>query len=518
MKQQPWAEVCDVIVVGCGYAGAMAAISAHDAGADTIVLEKMPDPGGISICSAGGVRVAKDTTDALAYLTATNGGTAEQSVLAALAHGMTTVGDDVRRLAAVSDAVVSERAADANYPLPGHQGFGFVTVDDIPGFDPDAAYPQVRGSPAGARLYKVLQDNLASRGITPRLRTAARRLITDDDGAVCGVSAEQDGFVRTFGARHGVVLACGGFEGSSDLQIQYWQAKPVFSAAFRGNTGDGIRMAQDLGADLWHMWHFHGSYGFRHVDPDYPFAIRTKRLPDWLPGQAPSGGAGRDDVRMPWILLDRNGRRFMNEYEPYLQDTGARPFDRFDPFTQSYPAIPAWLIVDDDGLNQYPLGRPTYHERGIDFDWSTSNAAELASGILRQADDIPALARAIEIPEDRLSATIDDWNRACTAGEDATFGRPPPSMMTVRRPPFTYAAVWPVVSNTQGGPVHDAQQRIIDVYGQPIPHLYAAGELGSVFGHLYMSGGNIAECFVGGRIAGTAAAAEHSVNLEELAL
>jgi predicted oxidoreductase len=66
--------------------------------------------------------------------------------------------------------------------------------------------------------------------------------------------------------------------------------------------------------------------------------------------------------------------------------------------------------------------------------------------------------------------------------------------------------VWATLSNTQGGPVHDAESRIVDVYGKPIPRLYAAGELGSSFGHLYLSGGNIAECFVTGRIAGRDAA------------
>ena len=63
------------------------------------------------------------------------------------------------------------------------------------------------------------------------------------------------------------------------------------------------------------------------------------------------------------------------------------------------------------------------------------------------------------------------------------------------------------MSNTQGGPVHDVRQRIVNVFGTAIPRLYAAGELGSAFGHLYLSGGNIAECFVSGRIAGAGAAA-----------
>ena len=79
-------------------------------------------------------------------------------------------------------------------------------------------------------------------------------------------------------------------------------------------------------------------------------------------------------------------------------------------------------------------------------------------------------------------------------------------MIPVAKPPFFWGEVWPVVSNTQGGPAHDERQRVLDAFGEPIPGLYAAGELGSVFGHLYMSGGNLAECFIGGRIAGREAA------------
>ena len=86
------------------------------------------------------------------------------------------------------------------------------------------------------------------------------------------------------------------------------------------------------------------------------------------------------------------------------------------------------------------------------------------------------------------------------------WGRPPTSMLPIREAPFVYAPVWPIVSNTQGGPVHDAAQRILRPDGSAISGLYAAGEMGSLFGHLYMSGGNIAECFVGGRLAGLGAA------------
>ena len=84
-------------------------------------------------------------------------------------------------------------------------------------------------------------------------------------------------------------------------------------------------------------------------------------------------------------------------------------------------------------------------------------------------------------------------------------------MMPIRTPPFLFGRLWPLCANTQGGPVHDARQRVLTPFGEPIGGLYSAGELGSLFGHLYMSGGNLAECFVGGRIAGAEAAARAKI-------
>ena len=90
----------------------------------------------------------------------------------------------------------------------------------------------------------------------------------------------------------------------------------------------------------------------------------------------------------------------------------------------------------------------------------------------------------------------------------AVSRRPPTNPGPALRPTTAMNTVRPIVSNTQGGPRHDEAQRVIDAFGAPIPRLYAAGELGSAFGHLYMSGGNLAECFIGGRIAGRGAARE----------
>ncbi len=508
-------QVYDVVVIGFGFAGAAAALAASDAGARVLLLEKMPQPGGISACSAGGVRITRDADAAFAYLKATNADTTPEDCLRALADGMATVAPFIQDLAVAHGAVATVNWRDANYPFPGHDSFGFISITDLPGVDLDRRFPYLRGLRGGARLFKVMADAVAARPIAVRLGTPATRLLTSADGRVAGVLA---GHGERIAARGGVILACGGFEADGAMQAQYWQEKPVLPGAYLGNTGDGIRMAQAVGADLWHMWHYHGTYGLRHVDPAYPYGIRLTRLPDWVPGtdlrgdeDVPAFFDARQDPRMPWIVVDQTGRRYMNEFPPYLQDTGHRWLEPYDPVTMTYPRIPSWLIVDEDGRRHASLGFPTYNDPAQTFAWSSDNLREVEMGILGRADSIAELAEKTGLPPNRLVETLARWNHACDSGEDEEFGRMPASMMPIRTPPFLFGRLWPLCANTQGGPVHDARQRVLDPFGEPIGGLYSAGELGSLFGHLYMSGGNLAECFVGGRIAGAEATAQAKI-------
>ena len=497
-------ETFDVVVVGYGYAGGITAMEASDAGASVLICEKMPDPGGLSICSGGSVRCAKDADDAFNYLKASAAGTTPDDVLRALADGMAEAEDYVRNLVASIDGAGIKPNKESgrpggNYPFPGWETFHHTQVVMEKGFDRRDLFPGVRTRPSsgGPEMFWVIDQHIKRRNIEVRLETPVVRLIRDGKNEVRGLVIRGKDGERRVCARRAVVLACGGFEFDEEMKKQYWQGKPILTASSRGNTGDGIRMAQALGAELWHMWHFHGSYAFKHPEPDFPFALRVKRLPDWNPIHKDD-----TDVEMVWILVDQHGKRFMNECPPYAQDTSHRPMHFFDPETQTYPRIPAFLITDWKGSSTYQLGDVRVNDREYVYDWSPDNSKELQLGILSQAHTVKDLALQIGVDPDALRKTIDRWNALYDEGCDSDFGRPYGTMTRIDTPPYVFGAVYPTVSNTQGGPVHDARQRVIDVSGKPIPRLYAAGELGSSFGHLYLSGGNIVECFVTGWIAG----------------
>ncbi len=489
----------DVVVVGSGAAGAAAAIAVHDAGGTVLMLEKLTTPGGLSILSGGGIAGSTDAQQAEAYLRRTQGGRVGEALIKEFARDMVVARALIERLASVSRASIqvlpailstpSEAHIEDNYsmvyPFPGHESMVSitVTVPEFRGFD------WVVNGGQGQHLMKLLLDNLAAREIRVLYGAAATRLMRAGR-RVSGVRFEHAGAVRTVRARRGVILACGGFEFNEDMKKQFLEPTPIYSTGCPGNTGDGIVMAQKLGAALWHMWHVHGSYGFKF--DEYPVAFRMK----------PSG-TRRPHRPLQWILVDKQGQRFMNELQPAPQDTSHRPLGFFDPDAQDYPRIPAFLIFDDEARTLGPLANPRTAVAAHAYRWSADNLAEAERGWIVQGRSVEALADRLRLPGDAFARSIERWNRLVEARRDEDYGRPPGTMVPVRRPPFFGVPVWPVIMNTQGGPRHDEFQRIIDVEGRPIPGLYAAGELGSFFAHLYLLGGNLTECITSAARAGT---------------
>lgn len=142
------------------------------------------------------------------------------------------------------------------------------------------------------------------------------------------------------------------------------------------------------------------------------------------------------------------------------------------------------------------------------YEWSADNLKEVGNGLLKRAGSVEELAGIIRADSAVVADSLARWNAAVAAGKDAEQGRPTSSLFPVKNPPFYVGTLWPVVNNTQGGPAHDARQRVVNARGSPIPRLYEAGEIGSIWGFLYLGAGNVAECFVTGQIAGREAAAE----------
>ena len=199
----------------------------------------------------------------------------------------------------------------------------------------------------------------------------------------------------------------------------------------------------------------------------------------------------------------------MNEYPPYLPDVGHRSMQWCDTETQTYPRIPSYMIFDDEGRKLYPVAMPTFNDTEMFYEWSDDNLREVENGILKKAETIEEIALETKIELDILKETVHRWNGLCIKGSDDDFGRPGESMIPIQTPPYYYAKVWPIVSNTHGGPVHDENWQVLDAFGNPIPGLYEAGELGGIFGFLYVAGGNLAECYIGGWTA-----ARHAVKNE----
>ncbi|MBI2953604.1 MAG: FAD-binding protein [Chloroflexi bacterium] len=500
--RKSWDLQTDVLVVGYGLAGGVAASIARDGGAEALILEKNEYPGGVSIFAGGAIRCIEDLEEGLQYLTAISGGRMEPDMIRTFAEGLAGNEAFVRKLAEVDGAEVKKMNARSGvYPYPGQGTIYSVRVAKIPDFN---GFPWMNCylNPAGVNMIKLIMDNVESRGIEAMFSTPVRRLETDESGAVIGAIAEKDGREIAVHARKAVILATGGFEQNDWLKKQFLQGMPFHSMAPLSHTGDGILMAQKVGAALWHMWHLHGSYGFK--TPDSPIAYRH-----------PFPGPRNPNRKMTWIVVDKQGSRYMNEYPPAPQDTGHRAMEIFDPDLPGYPRIPSLVIFDEEGRKRGPIAKPLGFP-GYEYEWSDDNSVEIEKGWILKANSIGELAVAIKerFPEnearmdaERLEATVAEWNGIVKTGKDR-FNRPAGTMMPLINPPFYAAEVWPIITNTQGGPVHNARQQVVDPFGQPIPRLYAVGELGSFFGHLYELAGNLGECFTSGRIAGANAAAE----------
>ena len=343
--------------------------------------------------------------------------------------------------------------------------------------------------PASVRLWNLLSSNVENRGIRILNNTPARELVTNMAGEITGVIAEQVGKTIQVHARRAVILTCGGFENDENLKWDNLPAKPIKFLGSPGNTGDGIRMTEKVGAGMWHMTGLSCLIGFQAPEYEASFPIIFLS-----PG---------------FIFVDKYGRRFINETGVEVHEYW-RELSLFDPDRIEYPRIPFYAIFDEENRLKAPIGIRIGYQRNL-YRWSVDNSVEIANGWITRADTIDELANKIAMEGSTLNNSITQYNDSCQAGIDAQFNRSRDNLKAINNPPYYAIQLHPALINTQGGPRRDKESRVLDAYSKPIPKLYAAGELGSIWGFLYQGGNNLGECLVFGRIAGRNAAAEKPI-------
>jgi 3-oxosteroid 1-dehydrogenase len=330
----------------------------------------------------------------------------------------------------------------------------------------------------GQSFAASLRAGLLQAGVPVLLNTPLEDLHVEDD-VVTGVVVSSDGQQRVLRAKHGVVLACGGFEHNAAMRAQYQRA-PIgsdWTVGAKANTGDGIQAGERLGAaldlmdDAW--W-----------GPSIPltggpwFCLAERTLP---------GG----------IMVNQRAERFMNESLPYVEAVHKMYGGEYGRGEGPGENIPCWMIIDQRYRNRYVFaGVPP--RRPFPGRW-------YKAGIVVKADSVAELAAKVGLAGEALSATIDRFNGFVTGGKDADFGRgesgydryygdptikPNPCLSPIDHAPFYAITMVPGDLGTKGGLRTDVHARVLRPDGSVIAGLYAAGNVsGPVMGHTYAGPG-----------------------------
>jgi len=269
-----WDEETDVVVLGCGGAGAVAAITARDAGAQVVIVEKGQGGGNTKLATNAFV-CPTDNAAARAHIKALSFGLVSEEIIDVYVHWTAQNIDYIKQL-----------GGEVESCFPGASFPQVTGAQTMLRFRVKGKHPDELG---GTSLWNLLSDNLARRTI-PIYREAPAHKILRSGDQVIGVVIEKEGRPYYLRARKGVVLATGGFEYNEKLKREYLAGYPTFAYGNPDNTGDGLKLAQELGADLWHMRAVAAPMGYKVPGFDSAFSMRLL-------------GDG-------YIIVDQNGERF----------------------------------------------------------------------------------------------------------------------------------------------------------------------------------------------------------------
>ncbi len=484
----------DVVVVGGGNAAMCAALAAAEAGARTLVLEKAPEAwrGGNGFFTAGGFRFAFKSFDEIRELV---GDMSEEEAASMVVNPYTEDDfyDDLMRvtedLADPDLALLVVRESQATVRWMKARGIRWIPMFGRQAYKVDGKFhfwgglvlEAVGGGPG---LIEMAYASAAKAGIEVRFEAKAMRLVTDERGGVTGVVVRTANGLETIAAG-AVVLASGGFEANVEMRTRYlgpsWDMARVRGTPY--NTGDGIRMALDIGAQAWGHWS--GCHSVQW-DLNAPWHGDRKVGDNFQKHSYPVG-----------IIVNIHGRRFVDEGADFRNYT----YVKYGREVLQQPRRAAFQIFDQKVV---PLLREEYRIREV---------TKAEAGTLEE------LARKLEIDVDGFVRTVREYNAAVQPGPfnpavkdgKSTRGITPPKSnwaQPLDTPPYLGYAVTTGITFTFGGVRISPEAQVIDCEQRPIPGLYACGELvGGLFYNNYPGGAGLMAGSVLGRIAGRSAAA-----------
>ena len=437
---------CDIVIVGAGGAGMTAAINATEQGKKVVVLEMMPYAGGNTTKATGGMNAAETHYQKEQGID----DSVETFIEDTMEGGHQMNNRDLVTVMAEKSASAIDWLDSIGAPLPKVGFSGGATNARI--------HAPEDGSGVGAYLVTRFLNKMDDLGIQVMYETKATELISDN-GTIVGVKAESDEFNYTINAK-AVILATGGFGNNQDMIVKYRSdLKGTVSTSAPGAMGDGIVMAEKVGADL--------------VDIDQIQLHPTVEQGTSMLITESVRGDGA-------ILVNQEGKRFTNELltrdvvsAAELEQTGGYAYIIFDQRLR-------------DGL------------KAIEKYVST--------GITVQGDTIEDLAKQIDVDPSVLAETLKTWNQAVADKNDAEFGRDTGMENDLSVGPFYAIKIAPGIHHTMGGVKIDTKCQVINTDGKVIPGLYAAGEVtGGVHGGNRIGGNAVADIVVFGQVASDSA-------------
>lgn len=436
----------DVVIIGSGGTGLSAAIQANELGMKVAVLEKEKELGGNTNRASSGMNAAETNVQ--------------------LHHGVIDNVADFYHETYKDGGRLNDKdmlgyfvyhTAPAIDWLADHD----IKLDDITitgGMSKKRTHRPASMAPIGGFLVKSLLEVVAQEDIPVFNKTKVTKLRRADDGRVNGVEVNADGITKVINAK-AVILATGGFGASKEYIKRFRPDLESYKTTNQpGATGDGLKLAENVGAELMQM-------NLVQVHP----TVQQDNPHVYLIGEAVRGEGA--------IMVNGEGKRFVNELNTRKICANA---------ITALPEHSAYLIFDQ-GIRD--------HVKAIEFYDKV--------GLVVHGETIEDLAKKINVDPSNLKQTVTTWNQAVENHDDAEFGRTTGMDRGITKPGFFAIHIAPAIHYTMGGIHITPKTQVLDGNGDIIKGLFAAGEVaGGLHGNNRVGGNSIAETIVFGRQAG----------------